>query len=97
MLVPIVNPLEKLQSIAANADTLTSASDIHAALDDLGFISEMIEPEFLDTPEELIAVLTERLIKVTPTGRVPLIFNSVSAGSPFILIPNLVTFLLKNH
>ena len=48
MLDPIVSSLEKLQPIAANADTLASASDIHAALDDLGFISEMIEPEFLD-------------------------------------------------
>ena len=66
MLDPIVNPLEKLQSIAANADTLTSASDIHAALDDLGFISEMIEPEFLDAAEELIAVLTERLTRLPP-------------------------------
>ena len=61
-----MNPLEKLQSIAANADTLTSASDIHAALDDLGFISEMIEPEFLDTAEELISVLTERLTRLPP-------------------------------
>ena len=66
MLDPIVNPLEKLQSIAAKADTLTSASDIHAALDDLDFISEMIEPEFLDTAEELIAVLTERLTRLPP-------------------------------
>ena len=63
---PIVNSLEKLQSIAANADTLTSASDIHAALDDLDFISEMIEPEFLDAAEELIAVLTERLTRLPP-------------------------------
>ena len=66
MLDPIVNPLEKLQSIAANADTLTSASDIHAALDDLDFISEMIEPEFLDAAEELIALLAERLTKLPP-------------------------------
>ena len=66
MLDPIVNPLEKLQSIAPKADTLTSASDIHAALDDLDFISEMIEPEFLDTAEELIAVLTERLTRLPP-------------------------------
>ncbi len=66
MLDPIVNTLEKLQSIVANADTLTSASDIHAALDDLGFISEMIEPEFLDAAEELIAVLTERQTRLPP-------------------------------
>ena len=66
MLDPIVNPLEKLQSIAANIDTLTSASDIHAALDNLDFISEMIEPEFLDAVEELIAVLTERLTRLPP-------------------------------
>ena len=67
MLDPIVNSLEKLQSIAANADTLTTASDIHAALDDLDFISEMIEPEFLDAAEELIAVLTERLTRLPPS------------------------------
>ena len=66
MLDPIVNPLEKLQSIAANADTLTSAFDIHAALDDFDFISEMIELEFLDAAEELIAVLTERLTRLPP-------------------------------
>ena len=66
MLDTTVNPLEKLQSIAANADTLTTASDIHAALDDLDFISEMIEPEFLDAAEELIAVLTERLTRLPP-------------------------------
>ena len=66
MLDPIVDPLEKLQSIAANADTLTSVSDIHAALDDLDFISEMIEPEFLDAAEKLIALLTERLTKLPP-------------------------------
>ena len=66
MLDPIVNPLEKLQPIAANADTLTSASAIHTALDDLGFISEMIEPEFLDAAEELIALLAERLTKLPP-------------------------------
>ena len=66
MLDPIVNPLEKLQPIAANADTLASASDIHPALDDLGFISEMIEPEFLDAAEELIALLAERLTKLPP-------------------------------
>ena len=66
MLDPIVNPLEKLQSIAENTDTLTSASDIHAALDDLDVISEMIEPEFLDAAEELIAVLTERMTRLPP-------------------------------
>ena len=66
MLDPIVNPLEKLRSIAANADTLTNAFDIHAALDDLDFISEMIEPEFLDTAKELIVVLTERLTRLPP-------------------------------
>ena len=65
MLDPIVNPLEKLQSIAANADTLTTASDIHAVLDDLDFISEMIEPEFLAAADELIAVLAERLTRLT--------------------------------
>ena len=68
MLDPIVNPLEKLQPIAANAYTLTSTSDIHAALDDLDFISEMIEPELLDADEELIAVLTERLTRLPPRG-----------------------------
>ena len=66
MLDPIVNPLEKLQSIAANVGTLISAFKIHAALDDLDFISEMIEPEFLDAAEELIAVLTERLTRLPP-------------------------------
>ena len=66
MLDSIVNPLEKLQSIAANADTLISASKIHAALDDLDFIREMIEPEFLDATEELISVLTERLTRLPP-------------------------------
>ncbi len=65
-MTPLVNPLEKLQSIAANADTLTGVFDIHAALDDLDFISEMIEPEFLDAAEELIAVLTERLTRLPP-------------------------------